>query len=241
VAQDFDHKAPLPRQLVQPTAIPPSDSSRPLYCRHHGAFVASALKRLKKSAGGYQSTWDRPWEQLRCAVDPFRDFTNDQASAHFFGEGNEDYRDRPCYVSAFLAGALETWGELEPEVESEPSPTDFEPDDPGDALVLTADSPEPPSAHCAVQAADAEQAIPVTDSLPVSVQRDAVTLALAAVIEAPAPPADSPPPRVRPTLSIVRAVVDTYTTAREWLARERPIELRQKTYRCTPMSRHSKR
>ena len=28
-----------------------------------------ALKRLKKASGCYQSAWDRPWEQLRCAVD----------------------------------------------------------------------------------------------------------------------------------------------------------------------------
>jgi hypothetical protein len=179
-----------------------------------------ALKRLKKNTPTYQSAWDRPWEQLRCAVDPLAEFTDDHASAHFFGEGNEDYRERPYYVSAFLAGALETWGELEREVECEPSPMNCAPDDPGDALALMADSPEP-SAHCAVRA---EQATPVTDQFPVSGRRDAVTLALAAVTEAPAPPADNPPPRVRPTLSIVRAVMDTYTTAREWLARERPID-----------------
>jgi hypothetical protein len=70
------------------------------------------------------------------------------------------------------------------------------------------ESPPPSSAHC--------------DTL--ARRPDAVTLALAAIEEAPAPPTDNPPPRVRPTLSIVRVVVDTYTTAREWLARERPID-----------------
>ena len=49
-----------------------------------------------------------------------------------------------------------------------------------------------------------------------------MTLALADVGEPP--PDNSPPPRMRPTLLIVRAVMDTYTTAREWLARERPID-----------------
>jgi hypothetical protein len=33
-------------------------------------YVAE-MKRLKKKSSGYQSAWDRPWEQLRCAVDPF--------------------------------------------------------------------------------------------------------------------------------------------------------------------------
>jgi hypothetical protein len=74
------------------------------------------------------------------------------------------------------------------------------------------------SAHPAVQATDGCAANSLTDHLPAAGQRDAVTFALAAIAEAPPPPADNPPPRLRPTLSIVRAVVDTCTTAREWLA-----------------------
>ena len=45
-------------------------------------------------------------------------------SAHFFGEGNEDYRGRPCYLSAFLRGALEIRDVLEPEVEPAQLPSD---------------------------------------------------------------------------------------------------------------------
>jgi hypothetical protein len=70
-----------------------------------------ALKRLNKNCDGYQSAWDRSWEQLRCDVDPFGHFTDDQVSAHFFGEGDDDYH--PYYLGPFLAGALETWNELE--------------------------------------------------------------------------------------------------------------------------------
>jgi hypothetical protein len=61
--------------------------------------------------------------------------------------------------------------------------------------------------------------------LPAPGRRDAVTLALAAIAEAPKPP--PAPPRARPVLSIVRdTVTDLYTNAREWLARERPIDYR---------------
>jgi hypothetical protein len=179
------------------------------------------LKRLKKNAPGYRSTGNRSWEQLRRAVDPFGEFTDDQASAHVFGEGNEDYRDRPYYVSAFLVGALETWSELEPEVETAEELAHCR--SRGDAVAPMAHPPEPPSVHCAGQATDAGQAIPLTDP-PMSGRTDAVTLALAAVTEDPSPPDDFPAPRVCPMLSIVRAVVDTYTTALEWLARERPID-----------------
>jgi hypothetical protein len=88
---------------------------------------------------------------------------------------------------------------------------------------FAAEAPDPTSAHSFAQVAGSQQAIPPTDHLPAPGRRDAVTIALAAIAEAPPPPADNPPPGVRPTLSIVRAVMDTYTTAREWLARERPI------------------
>jgi hypothetical protein len=131
--------------------------------------------------------------------------------------------DRPYYVSAFLAGALETWGELEREVESEASPVDSAPDDLSDAVAPMAYAPEPPSAHCAVQASDAEQASQLTDHPSVSGRRDAVTLALAAVAEDPKPP--PAPPRARPVLSIVRdTVADLYTNARDWPARELPMD-----------------
>jgi hypothetical protein len=38
------------------------------------------------------------------------------------------------------------------------------------------------------------------------------------------PPDNSSPPQARPKLWIVRVAEDTYTTAREWLTRERPID-----------------
>jgi hypothetical protein len=62
------------------------------------------------------------------------------------------------------------------------------------------------------------------DRLPTPRRRDAVTLALAGVAEAPEPPDNSPPLQARPKLWIVRVAEDTYTTAREWLTRERPID-----------------
>jgi hypothetical protein len=180
-----------------------------------------ALKRLKKNSGGYQSAWDRPREQLRCAVDPFGQFTDDQVSAHFFGEGDEDRH--PDYLSAFLASALETWDELEAEVESAHFSADCLPtSDRGDALapVAPVDAPETCSAHCTVLGADVRAS---SGPLPARSRRDAVTFLLAAVAEAPKPrPA---PPRARPVLSIVRdTVADLYTNARDWLARERPMD-----------------
>jgi hypothetical protein len=75
-----------------------------------------ALKRLKKNSAAYQNAWDRPWEQLRCAVDPFGEYTDEPLSAHFYGEDDDDHH--PYYLSAFLEAALETWDELEPEVDS---------------------------------------------------------------------------------------------------------------------------
>jgi hypothetical protein len=125
-----------------------------------------------------------------------------------------------------------------------------------DATKATAEAPEPSDAHPAAQAADkAEEPTAVqpqegaskqgvtaatssttpTDQgaqplpsggLPTPRRRDAATLALAEVAEAPDPPPDksSPPSPARPKLWIVRVAEDTYTTAREWLARERPIE-----------------
>jgi hypothetical protein len=52
---------------------------------------------------------------------------------------------------------------------------------------------------------------------------DAVTLLLAEVSEASEPP--PAPPRARPVLSIVRdTVADLYSNARDWPARERPID-----------------
>jgi hypothetical protein len=183
------------------------------------------LKRLKKNSGSYQSAWDRPWEQLRCAVDPLGQFTDNQVSAHFFGEGDDDHH--PYYLSAFLAGALETWDEFKPEVESAdeharcPSKLNR-----GDAIapIAVAKAPQPTSAHSAARIADAQRAIPLTNRLAAPSQRDAVTLALAAVTEAPPP--ENPPPRTRPVLKIVGDVIDAIvpTSMREWLFNEHPMD-----------------
>ena len=158
-------------------------------------------------------------------------------SAHFFGEGNGDRLNRPHYLGAFLQGVLETWDELKAEVEAVSLPVPSR----GEAIaadnsditasvalaVLAAPSEAaelpPSSAHCAAHAADADaqQAIPLKDHVPMPSRRDAVTLALAEPAEVPEP---LPPPPVRPKLWIVRVAEDTYTTAREWLARERPTD-----------------
>jgi hypothetical protein len=181
-----------------------------------------ALKRLKKNSGGYQSAWDRPWEQLRCAVDPFGQFTDDQVSAHFFGEGVDDHH--PYYLSAFLASALETWDELEPEVET----AYLSAADQANAVapVVPAEAPKTPETSSALPAPDVRASSgPLTDHLPASGRRDAVTLALAEFAEAPERPPDNySSPQARPKLWIVRVAEDTYTNAREWLARERPID-----------------
>jgi hypothetical protein len=175
------------------------------------------LKRLKKNSAAYQNAWDRPWEQLRCAVDPFGEY------AHFFGDGDDDHH--PYYLSAFLGGALETWDELEPEVELVDEQAHCQPAlvDRGNAIapIALAEAPETCSAHCTVPGADVRAS---SSPLPAPGWRDAVTFALAAIAEAPRPRADNPSPRARPKLWIVRVAAETYTTAREWLARERPID-----------------
>jgi hypothetical protein len=61
-----------------------------------------ALKRLEENASRYQSRWDRPWQQMRYAVDPLGQYTDEEVSAHFFGEGNGDRLNRPHYLGAFL-------------------------------------------------------------------------------------------------------------------------------------------
>jgi len=83
---------------------------------------------------------------------------------------------------------------------------------------------EPTSAHSATQIADAKRAIPLTDHLAAPSQRDAVTLALAAVTEAPPP--ENPPPRTRLVLKIVGDVIDAIvpTSMREWLFNEHPMD-----------------
>jgi hypothetical protein len=109
-----------------------------------------ALKRLKKNSAACQNAWDRPWEQLQCAVDPFGEYTD----AHFFGEGDEEHH--PDYLSAFLASALETWDELEPEVDSAHLSADGPyTTDQGDAVAPVApiEAPETCSVHCTVPGA----------------------------------------------------------------------------------------
>jgi hypothetical protein len=58
-------------------------------------------------------------------------------------------------------------------------------------------------------------------------RRDAVTLALAEPAKGSQLPSSDIQPR--PKLWIVRVAKDTYTTAREWLARERPIDYSSRT------------
>jgi hypothetical protein len=203
-----------------------------------------ALKTLEENSSRYQSHWDRPWQQMRYAVDPLGQYTDEQVSAHFFGEGNGDRLNRPHYLGAFLQGVLETWDELKAEVEavSLPAPSRGEVVAAGNSDITASVAPavsaapvEPPdlpkpasySAHSVPQAASVFVADPQTDHTPG--RKDAVTLLLASVGQTSEPTPDYPQPRspappARPKLWIVRVAEDTYTTAREWLARERPID-----------------
>jgi hypothetical protein len=197
-----------------------------------------ALERLNRNASRYRNSWDRPWEQLRCAVDPTGQFTEEEVSAHFFGEDEDDcWRDRPYYLSAFLEGALQTFDELRPKVEVLRSSMGFLPpgqseannDDITAAPAAPAETTELPasSAHCVTQTADAPAR-----------RRDAVTLALAEPVEAPepTPSRENPPPRTRPVLKIVSGVIDAIvpTSMREWLFKEHPMDYNSSPPSPTP-------
>jgi hypothetical protein len=151
-------------------------------------------------------------------------------SAHFFGEGDDDHHS--YYLSAFVAGALETWDELEPEVESAHLSADcLSASDQDDAVApaAPAEVPETSSAHCTVPAADMRASLsPLTNHLPAPSRRDAVTLALAEVAEAPEPRTPSPEkPPPQPVLKIVGgAIIDAIvpTSMREWLFKEHPMD-----------------
>ena len=98
---------------------------------------------------------------------PFGEYTDEQLSAHSFGEGDDDHH--PYYLSAFLAGALETWDELEPEVESAHLSADcLSASDQGAvAPVATLQVPERSGAHCTVPAAEVcASTSQLTDQLP---------------------------------------------------------------------------
>jgi hypothetical protein len=136
---------------------------------------------------------------------------------------------------------LETWDELKAEVEavSLPMPSRGDVVAAGNSDIAASVAPAvlaapseatelapTSSAHSAAQSAEVCAPTLLTDHVPMQGRRDAVTLVVAEVAEASEPPpSDASPPRGRPVLSIVRdTVTDLYTNAREWLARERPID-----------------
>jgi hypothetical protein len=81
-----------------------------------------ALKRLAKGVSQYKNAQDHPWEWLCHAVDPQGLVTDAELGAHLFNDGCSDRLEYKTYLGAFVEGAIETWKELAPYVESEEKP-----------------------------------------------------------------------------------------------------------------------
>jgi hypothetical protein len=81
-----------------------------------------ALKRLAKGVSQYENAQDHPWEWLCHAIDPQGLVTDAELGAHLFTDGCIDRLEYKTYLCAFIEGAIETWKELAPHVESEENP-----------------------------------------------------------------------------------------------------------------------
>jgi hypothetical protein len=186
----------------------------------------SFLKRLQRSVDRH--FYDRPWDRLRMVLDPQGESSDDALCEHLLGDGYDDLDDipnSPTFLNAFIVGAIEAWQKLAPKIEGAHRAAQPTASAANSALtVMRAQMPEaalsePIVLVAPVEAPEASGAHPAdADCRPG--RRDGVTLVLAEVAEAPVPP-----PRPRPVLSIVRdTVADLYTNARDWLARECPID-----------------